>query len=163
MGKFIWHDWARFVSISASVYLVWASIWGILFRKFFFDFIGRTYGPPLATAPGGLPIPSPAYAPILAVIVGIPLIQILAMIMAIIAIAFEYPAPFLKGTFMERNFTFKAVFLLFQATLAILFYQGTNAFLWSVIAAGGYIRAVTLGEVMEEAKAQRGRGGGSRA
>jgi len=90
------------------------------------------------------------------------------MIMAIVAIAFEYPAPFLKNTFMERNFTFKAVFLVFQATLAVLFYQGTNAFLWSLIAAAGYGRAVMLGEVMEEDQALRGRasasaGGGTQA
>jgi hypothetical protein len=158
MGKFIWHDWARYVSISASIYLVWASIWGLLYRKFFFDFIDRTY----TTGNPPLPMPNVKYAPILSVIVTIPLIQILAMLMAIITVAFEYPAPFLKGTFMERNFAFKMVWLLMQATLAILFYQGTNAFIWSVIAAGAYARALALGEVMPEAKAQRGKGGGSR-
>jgi len=162
MGKFIWHDWARFVSISASVYLLWAGIWGILYRKFFFDFVDRTY----TTGTPPLPVPNARYAPILAVIVTIPLIQLLAMVMAVVAIAFEYPAPFLKNTFMERNFTFKAVFLIFQATLAVLFYQGTNAFLWSLIAAAGYGRAVMLGEVMAEAREERGRagaGGGTQA
>jgi len=153
--------------MSASVYLIWAGFWGLFYRKFFFDFIDRTYTAVVVvsttvTIPA-LPVANVRYAPILAVIVKIPLVQILAMIMAIVAVAFEYPAPFLKNTFMERNFTFKMVFLLFQALLAILFYQGTNAFLWSVIAAGGYARAISLGEVMSEAKAQRGRGGGSRA
>jgi len=155
MGKFIWHDWARFVSISASVYLVWAAIWGILFRKFFFDFIDHGYTN--ATPP--IPIPNPRYAPILEVIVTIPLVQIMALLMGIFAVAFEYPAPFLKGTVLERNFTFKAVYLLIQATVAVLFYQGTNAFIWSVIAAIGYGRAVALGEVMEDPKAATARGG----
>ena len=63
------------------------------------------------------------YGPILDIIIKVPLVQIFAMILGIVTIAFEYPAPFLKGTFMERNFTFKAVFLVFQATTSILFYQ----------------------------------------
>jgi len=158
MGKFIWHDWARFVSMSASCYLVWAAIWGILYRKFFFDFVDRTY----TTGTPPLPIPNEKFGAILAVIVSIPLVQIVAMMMALVAIAFEYPAPFLKDTFMERNFTFKAVFLVLQATLAILFYQGTNACVWSLIAAAAYARAISLGEVMPGAKGQRGRAGGMR-
>jgi len=43
--------------------------------------------------------------------------------MALGTLSFELPAPFMKGTVFQRNFTFKAVFLLIQATLAILFYQ----------------------------------------
>jgi hypothetical protein len=43
--------------------------------------------------------------------------------MALATLSFELPAPFMKGTVFQRNFTFKAVFLLIQATLAILFYQ----------------------------------------
>lgn len=67
--------------------------------------------------------PNPRYAPIIDVIVTIPLVQIFALLMGIFAVAFEYPAPFLKGTVFERNFTFKAVYLLIQATIAVLFYQ----------------------------------------
>jgi len=152
MGRFIWNEWARFVSISASVYLVWAAIWGILYRKFFFDFIDHGYS---TAGPVPIPIPNPRYQPILEVIVTIPLVQIFALIFAIFTLSFELPAPFMKGTPFERNFTFKAVVLLFQATLAILFYQGTNASIWSTIAAFAYIRAVTLGEISSEPKAAR--------
>jgi len=159
MGVFIWHDWSRFVAISASVYLVWASIWGILYRKFFFDFIN--HGFTNATPP--IPTPSPAFAGIDSVIVTIPLIQIISMVMGLGTLAFEYPIPGVKGTFLERNFMFKAVWLVFQATVSLLFYQGTNASLWSLIAAGGYAMAVSKDEMMAEAKEQRGRGGGSRA
>lgn len=70
MGKFIWHEWARFVNIFASVCaflslpgpissvavltpsrplvppkpvdVVWAGIWGCLFPKFFWDFVRGT-------------------------------------------------------------------------------------------------------------------------
>ncbi|KAF9512471.1 hypothetical protein BS47DRAFT_1297679 [Hydnum rufescens UP504] len=149
MGRFIWHDWARFVAISASVYLIWAAIWGILYRKFFFDFIDHTYT-------SGTP-PLPAKCPVQAIlefIVRVPVVQVVAMIMGFVTLAFEYPAPFLKGTFMQRNFTFKTVFLVFQAMTSVLFYQGTNAFLWSLIAAVGYTRAVMLGEVMSLEESQ---------
>jgi hypothetical protein len=67
--------------------------------------------------------PNPRYDPILEVIVKIPLIQIISLLMGIFAIAFEYPAPFMKGTVFERNFTLKAVYLVFQSTIAVLFYQ----------------------------------------
>lgn len=153
MGKFIWHEWSRFVSISAAVYLIWAAIWGIMYRKFFFDFVDHGYD---TSGPVPIPIPNPRYDPIIDVIVKIPLVQIIALVMGIFTLAFEYPAPFLKGTPLERNFTFKAVYLLIQATVAVLFYQGTNAFLWSFIAAVGYGRAVMLGEVMAVPKPARG-------
>jgi len=68
MGKFIWHQWARFVNIFASVcaflstvsfvavlcadslrppplclcllaVVVWAGFWGCLYPKFFWDFV----------------------------------------------------------------------------------------------------------------------------
>ena len=55
----------------------------------------------------------------------------------------------MKRTFAHRNFTFKIIWLLFQAGIAVLFYQGTNACLWSLIAAIGYGVAVNAGEVME--------------
>jgi hypothetical protein len=160
MGRFIWNDWARFVSISASVYLIWAAGWGIFYRKFFFDFIDHGYD---TSGKVPIPIPNPRYDPILEVIVTIPIVQIVALVMGIFTLAFEYPAPFLKGTVLERNFTFKSVYLLFQATVAILFYQGTNAFLWSTIAAIGYARAVMLGEIKTPEKGARGGRGGAPA
>jgi len=160
MGKFIWHQWARFVSISAAVYLIWAAIWGILYRKFFWDFIDHGFD---TSGPVPIPIPNPRYKAIIEVIVTIPLIQIISLLMAVFTLAFEYPIPLVKGTAFERNFTFKAVYLVFQSVFAILFYQGTNAAIWGTIAAGAYARAVYLGEVMEDPKAARGgRGGAAR-
>jgi hypothetical protein len=61
MGEFIWHQWAQYVAIFASICqcsintsyrlrlppiptpffvdTAWAAIWGIFFRKFFWDFV----------------------------------------------------------------------------------------------------------------------------
>lgn len=91
-------------------------------------------------------------------------------------VAVEYPAPFLKGTMFSRSIMVRIMMLLVQSVLAILYYQvscglyfifgyvsdysqGTNGGIWSIIAMVCYIRAQMLGEKMEEAKENRGRGG----
>ncbi|KZT10674.1 uncharacterized protein LAESUDRAFT_643259 [Laetiporus sulphureus 93-53] len=167
MGNLIWHEWSRYVAVSASLCeasilnrelccsedLIWASFWGMYFRKFFWDFIGGTL-----RDPGGLQ-PSPKVAFFITIIVKIPLVQLLSMASGFAMVAFEYPAPFLKGTAIHRSFVFRIVWLILQAFLAVLFYQGTNAALYSLVAAIGYGRAISLGETMEEAKNNRGRGG----
>jgi len=169
MGVFIWHDWARFVSISASVYLVWAAIWGIFWRKFFWDFIspaGVAIIDRNTTIPsgsfltctlncGGI-IPGPQDAFFVEVIVTLPLVQIFGMILGIFMVTLEYPAPFLKDTSVHRSIVFRIVLLVFQAFIAVLFYQGTNASLYSLVAAIAYGRAAMKGEKMAEEKAQRG-------
>ena len=58
MGLFIWHDWAHLVAVAASVCklyypmctrialyfvdTVWAGFWGLVYRKFFWDFVNGT-------------------------------------------------------------------------------------------------------------------------
>jgi len=74
-------------------------------------------------------------------------------------IALEFPLPQLRGTMIHRSFPLRIVVLILQAFMAVLFYQGTNGALWSLIAAGCYARAQVLGEVMPEAKNNRGKGG----
>ncbi|KIO16861.1 hypothetical protein M407DRAFT_181359 [Tulasnella calospora MUT 4182] len=153
MGVFIWHEWARFVSVFASVYGVWAGFWGLFFRKFFWDFVG---GVRMNTETQKGIIPGANAAPFLAIIVTIPLIQILSMVIGIVILLVECPAPFMKKLPIYRSLVFRLMLLLAQAFLTVLFYQGTNAALYSLIAAIGYTRAVMKGEVMEEAKANRG-------
>ncbi|KAI0339770.1 hypothetical protein BDW22DRAFT_1347277 [Trametopsis cervina] len=153
MGNLIWHEWARYVSLTATVYTIWAAFWGILFRKFFWDFVGGTL-----RAPGGIQ-PANNIAFFIDIIVKIPVVQILVMIHAFALLALEFPAPFLKGTGIYRSLPLRIVMLLGQAFLAILFYQGTNGAIYSLTAAIGYMRAVALGETIKEAKENRGRGG----
>ncbi|KAF9263368.1 hypothetical protein L218DRAFT_959395 [Marasmius fiardii PR-910] len=153
MGNLIWHDFARYVSITASIYAVWSGFYAIYFRKFFWDFVGGTL-----RDPGGLQ-PAPGAAVFITLIVKFPIIQIFAMIIGLMMIALEYPLPQLKSLSVQRSFVLKIVLLLFQSFLTILYYQGTNSSLWSLIAAGCYARAVMLGETMEEAKDNRGKGG----
>jgi len=156
MGELIWHDWARFMSLTASVYAVWASFWGIFYRKFFWDFVG---GVRMDTATQKGIIPGPNAAVFEAIIVKAPIVQILAMVLAIFMVSLEYPLPFMKSLPIYRSLILRVVLLLLQAFLTILFYQGTNAALWSTIALGAYTRAQMKGETMEEAKENRGRTG----
>jgi len=123
----------------------------LFFRKFFWDFIGGT-----VHKPGGIQ-PSPNVDLFITLIVRAPVIQIFAMIVGLIIIALEYPLPFIKGRAIHRSIILRIVMLVFQTSLCILFYQGTNAAIWSLIAAGCYTRAQVLGEVMEEAMANKGK------
>ncbi|KAI0930180.1 hypothetical protein AcW1_008935 [Taiwanofungus camphoratus] len=153
MGNLIWHEWARYLSLTATVYTIWASFFAIYYRKFFWDFVGG-----IIRDPGGLQ-PSPNVAGFVAVIVKAPVIPILSMILGFALVALDYPAPFMKNTALHRNFIVRVVALIMQAFMAVLFYQGTNGALYSLIAAMAYTRAMVLGEKMEEAKNNRGRGG----
>jgi len=151
MGNLIWHDWARLISITASVYTVWAGYWGIFYRKFFWDFVGG-----IVRTPGGLQAPASASL-FVTIIVKAPILQIFGMLSGILLLALEWPLPLLKGTSIYRSLIVRIVLLLGQAFVAILFYQGTNGAFWSLIAAMAYTRAQVLGETMEEAKNNRGR------
>jgi hypothetical protein len=153
MGNLIWHQYSRFVSITASIYAVWASFWGFFYRKFFWDFVGGTL-----RDPGGLQ-PSNNVAIFITLIVKMPIVQIFTMALAMIILCIELPLPVVKQFSLYRSLVVRVVLLLFQVFLAILFYQGTNAAIWSLIAAICYGRAIALGETMEEAKENRGQGG----
>ncbi|ESK96617.1 pro41 protein [Moniliophthora roreri MCA 2997] len=153
MGNLMWHDFARFVSITASLYAVWSGFYGIFFRKFFWDFVGGTL-----RDPGGLQ-PSAGAQVFITLIVKNPIIQIFAMVVGSLMVALEYPLPQIKGLAIHRSFALRIVGLLFLSFLCLLYYQGTNAGLWGLIAAGAYTRAQLRGEVMEEAKDNRGKGG----
>ena len=155
MGNLVWHEYARIVSVTASIYAVWASYWGCFYRKFFWDFVNGTL-----RDPGGLQ-PARSDAIFVTLIVKAPIIQIVSMIMAMFMLALDFPLPQLKALSIYRSLVLRIVLLLFQTFLTILFYQGTNAAIWSFIAVICYTRAVMLGEEMKEAKANKGRGGGA--
>jgi len=153
MGHLIWHRYSRLVSISSSVYAIWAAFWGLFYRKFFWDFIGGTL-----QDPGGIQ-PSPKVAIFVAIIVDFPIIQILTMIIAAFILCIELPLHFIKTLSLYRSLILRIVLLIFQACLVLLFYQGTNAAIWSLISVICYGRAVALGERIEETKENRVKGG----
>jgi len=155
MGNLIWHEYSRFVAITSSVYAIWAAFFGLIYRKFFWDFVGGTL-----RDPGGLQ-PSPSAAPFVAVIVKVPAVQIASMVVASLILCLELPMPALKKLSIYRSLPLRVILLLFQVFLTILFYQGTNAAIWSLIAAVCYTRAIGLGETMKEANENRGKGGGA--
>jgi len=153
MGNLIWHEYARFVSITSSAYAVWCSFFALFYRKFFWDFISGTL-----RDPGGLQ-PAKSDAIFITLIVKMPVIPIVTAIIALVNLAIEEPLPLLKGSSIQRSLVLRVVVLLFQTLFAVLFYQGTNAALWGLIAMVCYIRAITLGEKMAEAKDNRGKDG----
>jgi len=153
MGNLIWHKYSRLVSITSSVYAIWASLWGLFYRKFFWDFIGGTL-----QNPGGIQ-PSPKASIFIDIIVDVPAIQILTMLLAVTILCIELPLPWIKTLSLHRSLSLRIVLLIFQACSSLLFYQGTNAALWSLISAICYMRAIALGErVEEETKVSQGKG-----
>ncbi|GAB1524745.1 hypothetical protein RhiXN_10161 [Rhizoctonia solani] len=160
MGAFIWHQWARYVSLTAGIYGIWAGFWGILFRKFFWDFIGGKLQAPAPGQPpfsGGM-ITAPSAAPFVTIIVTIPLLQIITIIMSLILVLLEWPLPVMKKLPIYRSLVFRAVWLLLLAFVSVLFYQGTNVAIYGLTAAIGYTRGQIKGEIMQEAKENRGNG-----
>lgn len=93
-------------------------------------------------------------------IVKAPVIQVISIVLAGFIIALEFPVPYLKGTKLHRTIALRIPLLLVQAFFTVLFYQGTNGAIWSLIAAGCYARAVMLGEEMKEVKENRSGGRG---
>lgn len=155
MGNLIWHEYARLVSITASIYAVWAGFWGLTYRKFFWDFVGGTL-----RDPGGLQ-PSPKAALFISLIVKVPAVQIISMILGVFVIALEFPLPQLRPFAIHRSIILRIVLLLFQSFFTVLFYQGTNAAIWSFISTTCYIRAQVNGETIADAKENRGKAGGA--
>jgi len=145
MGNFVWNEWAQLVSITASVYTFWSAYWGIFYRKVFWDFVGGHL-----RAPGGLQ-PSAAMMPLVNVIVKIPLIQITAFVVGFMLLAIELPLPVPPFNKLRERLGWvpRIPLLIIQASLTALYYQGTNAAIWSLIAAFGYGMAQMNGEKLK--------------
>ncbi|KAG8862649.1 hypothetical protein FRB96_001208 [Tulasnella sp. 330] len=98
--------------------IIWAGIWGIFYRKFFWDFVGGVH---MDTATQKGIIPGKNSAPFIAIIVTVPFVQIVALLVGML------------------NLT------------------GTNAGIWSTIAAVAYLRAQIRGELLEGARENVGK------
>ena len=97
------------------------------------------------------------------------------MVLAAINLCIELPLPLIKTQSLYRSLFLRIVLLIFQACSSLLFYQvrslakvllyslltlaqGTNAALWSLISAICYMRAIALGERIQDAKGNQGKG-----
>ncbi|KAK4687385.1 hypothetical protein P7C73_g2743, partial [Tremellales sp. Uapishka_1] len=164
MGNLVWHQWGRLLALASASYLVWASFWAFFYRKFFWDMIGGTLGPAGIMFVGPVsfiaalpmvkklrPLSSPGSNSTIFVdlIVKIPLLQIFTLLHGIIALALEYPLPFIKGTSVHRSFLFRVVFYPATALVAIMIYQGTNPAIYLTITSLVYLKAMMNGEEME--------------
>lgn len=165
MGIFLWHQWAQYVGIFASVYTVWAGIWGIFFRKFFWDFVNGTLMPGPTNVDGrpcfddnpcGI-VPAKSDAIFITLIVKAPIIQIIAIIFGITHLIIEL-APQVRKLAIYRSWAIRIVTYTLQTFFAVLFYQGTNGAIYSFVAVIGFTVAQMRGEIAEEARIQRGQG-----
>jgi len=165
MGVFIWHQWAQFVGIFASVYTLWAGMWGIFFPKFFWDFVNGGFqpgpnnalGPCTDANPCGI-IPAPQDQIFINLIVKMPIIQIFAMIFSVTHLVLEC-VPQVAKTSLYRSLPLRIVTYYLQAFLAILFYQGVNGGIYSFVAGTGFLIGQLKSEQFEVAKENRGRPG----
>lgn len=148
MGKLIWHELSRYVSLTASTYAVWAGIWAIFFRKFFWDFVGG-----ILRDPGGIQ-PNPRISIFITLIVRVPVIQTLTIAFGLAIIALEWPLVSVKWIPFHRVVAVKMLLLVIQAALSALLYQGTNAALWSLVGVGLYGRALASKEIMSTERKQ---------
>jgi hypothetical protein len=153
MGNLIWHDWAHFVGMTAAIYAIWAGYWGIFYRKFFWDFVNGTF-----RDPGGIQ-PANQDAFFIAIIVKAPVLQLISMIVGTFMLVIETGPGSLKKMALYRSLVVRAVGFFMLAFINLIYYQGINAGIYSLIACFGYVRAMMKGETMEEAKENRGKGG----
>ncbi|KAI6040311.1 ATP adenylyltransferase-domain-containing protein [Pisolithus marmoratus] len=130
MGKLIWHELSRYVSLAASAYAVWASFWAIFFRKFFWDFVGG-----IPRNPGGIQ-PHPRIGVFITLIVRVPVIQALTIVIGFVIIALEWPFAPVKRTSCHRSIPVKITLLIFQAALAVLLYQGRSPPFFPALSSG---------------------------
>lgn len=163
MGNLIWHEYARFVAITATVCESHACQIRLHLMDHFLRInlrrhLGWILGPNLPQILLGLhrrhfawsrryPVrhflhpwfqtlrnhflftvfvktrPSVGATPFVAVIVKIPLLQIVAMTLGFFILALEWPLPLMKKLPIYRNLVVRIVILFFQMFINILYYQ----------------------------------------
>ena len=126
MGKLIKNHWGRLILLTASSYHALASLSGFFWPKIFWDFLTKNL--------------DGAVRPF-------PILQIINLLMALGALAWEWPIRPLAGTGLHRSIEARLVVYPLFALGAALLYQGTNAALYYVIGMGVYFWAFSEGEV----------------
>ncbi|CAH7684796.1 hypothetical protein BY996DRAFT_4632465 [Phakopsora pachyrhizi] len=146
MGKLIWSQWGRLLAITSGFWTAWGGLWGIFYRKYFWDFVEGKLGP------AGI-IPGPSAAPFLAVIVDLPLVQGLCILTGLLTVAFEWPL--FPNLFVYQSLVFKVIFYVHAGILSALIYQSVDAAVFYFITILAYTVAISKGETV------RGKGAGS--
>jgi len=148
-------DWARLVSMTAAMWSLWGAIWGIAYRKFFLDMIGAELGP------AGL-IPPKSSALFIAIIVDLPILQVLTILLALAILAIEWPLPFLQKTIVNRSFIIKMTMHFVLGFMSLLIYQTFDSAFVLFFCIWIYGRAHQKGEAMTGAELAKGGEGGGR-
>jgi len=129
MGKLIKNHWARLIILTASTYQVLASLEGFFWPKIFWDFLTKNL--------------DGAVKPF-------PILQIINLVMAFVALAWEWPlyplVKLLPG--LHRSMEARLVVYPLWALAAVLMYQSTNAALYYIIGVVIYFWAFSEGETV---------------
>lgn len=141
MGILKWSDLARLMALTSATWAIWAGMWAIAYRKFFWDFIGAQLGP------AGL-IPASQAAPFVSIIVTWPLVQIFVILFGVITYLLEWGFPFMVETGAGRSIHLRIVLYTLFAALEILLYQGFDGAVYYLLTVAMYCRALWLGETL---------------
>ncbi|ORY73840.1 hypothetical protein BCR35DRAFT_333553 [Leucosporidium creatinivorum] len=147
MGVFILHQWGRLLALTSGCFVVWAGLWGLFYRKFFWDMLGGTVGP------AGL-VPPPSAKFFIMTIVDAPIFQIINIANGVLTLALEWPLPFIVGTAMHRWLMARAVFYFWSAFFAMFPYQTIDAGVFYLITSIVFARAAQIGESVASKEVQ---------
>lgn len=128
MGKLIKNHWARLVILTAATYQVAAAIEGFFWPKILWDFMTKNLD---------------------AAVKPFPTLQIINLVLALIALAWEWPlAPLVRMLpGLHRSIEARMVLYPVSALAGILLYQATNSALYYLIGVVVYFWAFCEGEV----------------
>ncbi|BGP50110.1 hypothetical protein JCM10450v2_006021 [Rhodotorula kratochvilovae] len=145
MGFLVWHDWARLLALTSGIYVGWAAIWALFYRKYFWDFVGATLGP-TGLMRAALDPPPPSAAFFVKIIVDIPLLQMINLLNALFTLVLEWPLPPLKNLKLHQSIGLRVGLYLWSALAASFVYQTAFPALFYLITALAYARSLAKGE-----------------
>ncbi|BGP26336.1 hypothetical protein JCM10295v2_005284 [Rhodotorula toruloides] len=173
MGALMWHGWARLLALTSGACpslltrpnrsnwltfptratdVAWAALWGLFYRKFFWDFVGGRLGP------HGI-VPPPQAALFEKLIVKFPVLQCVNIVNGLVTLALEWPLPVVKKLDMYGSINVRLGLYLWSAFVAAFVYQTAFASLFYLVTLLAYARALKFGESILDVKTVEGRRG----
>ncbi|GAA5864893.1 hypothetical protein JCM3774_004263 [Rhodotorula dairenensis] len=135
MGMLVWHDWARLLALTSGAYVTWAALWGFAYRKYFWDFVDGDLGP------HGI-VPPPAANVFVALIVDLPVFQVVNLVNGLLTLALEWPLPLIKRCKVYGSHWLRIGFYLWSALVAAFVYQTVMATIFYLISALAYANSL---------------------